>query len=196
MTQTENSDGALQQLFDKLRNAPDDRVISVGHIINTIGTRGFGALLVVPALFAISPIAAIPGVPTLLAVMIGLIAAQILVGKRGLWVPETVRTRQVPSERVETALSRLQPLAKVLDRYLARRLTWAAGTTATRIAAGVVIVLCLMVPVLELLPGAVVAPMTAIALVGLAMMVRDGIIMLTGLAAAVAAAALSLGVVL
>lgn len=54
-------------------------------------------------------------------------------------------------------------------------------------AALAVIALCIMVPPLELLPFAAVIPMLAIAIIGLAVMVRDGVLMLVGLGAAVAA---------
>jgi len=188
MTQTQQPDGAVETLLDRLHGEADGRDISLGHIVDTIGSRGTGPLLVVPALIAVSPVAAIPGLPTLLAVLIAVFAAQILIGKQRIWVPAAVRAREIDADTVKQTANRLHPVADVMDRFLARRLTWAASKTATRIAAAAVIVLCCLVPPLELLPGAVVPPMLAIALIGLAMMVNDGVFMLIGLLAAAAAA--------
>ena len=60
-----------------------------------------------------------------------------------------------------------------------RALSWAAALA--------VIVLCVTVPPLEFLPFASTAPMLAIAAIGLALIVRDGLVMLFALILAVAA---------
>jgi len=184
--------GAVERLLDRLQGESGGQDVSVGHILDTIGSRGAGPLLLVPALVAVSPVAAIPGLPTLLALVIVLFAAQILIGRQRIWAPDALRAREVEAGKVEKIAERLQPVAGLMDRFLARRLTWAAGGTATRVAAGAVILLCLLVPPLEVVPGAVVAPMLAIALIGLAMMVNDGIFMLIGLLAAAASVAAGL----
>lgn len=56
-----------------------------------------------------------------------------------------------------------------------------------KIAALVVILLCITVPPLEVLPFANSGPMLAIAAIGLALTVRDGVVMLIALALGIAA---------
>lgn len=61
-----------------------------------------------------------------------------------------------------------------------------------KLAAACCIILALTVPPLELLPFATTVPMVAIAAFGLALLVRDGLLMI--IAMLLAAAALALGV--
>ena len=58
-----------------------------------------------------------------------------------------------------------------------------------RIAALAILVLCLTIPPLEFLPFASSGPMLAIAAIGLALLVRDGLVMLFALTLAAAAVA-------
>ena len=58
---------------------------------------------------------------------------------------------------------------------------------AHTVAAAVVVGLCLLVPPSELIPFAAIVPMAAIALLGLALTVRDGVVMLLGFLCAAAA---------
>ena len=55
---------------------------------------------------------------------------------------------------------------------------WVARDPTLRVMAGIVILLCCTVPPLELLPFASSIPMGAVALIGLGLMARDGLVML------------------
>ncbi|HAE25867.1 MAG TPA: hypothetical protein DCG58_01800, partial [Hyphomonas adhaerens] len=70
---------------------------------------------------------------------------------------------------------------------ITERLTWATDKIATYGAALAVSLLSLLMIPLELVPFAVAAPGTAIVLFGLALVARDGALMLAGFAAAAAA---------
>ncbi|NNL73449.1 MAG: exopolysaccharide biosynthesis protein, partial [Silicimonas sp.] len=70
-----------------------------------------------------------------------------------------------------------------LDGWFGQRLEWLTGEVSLRLAAGIVVALSLTVPPLELLPGAALAPLGAIAIYGLALSMKDGILMLVAFAA-------------
>jgi hypothetical protein len=154
-----------------------DRV-SVGDMFDAVGNRSYGPAIMIPALIEISPIGGIPGVPTLLAVIILIAAAQVLIGREHLWLPAFAQRRAVSSAKVRKAADRLDRLARRLDRWFHGRLPRFVGQPWPRIAAVIVLALCLTVPPLELLPFASTAPMAAIIAIGLALLARDGLLML------------------
>ena len=179
-------DATVNAIFDELCEAGETGdSVTLGQLMEAMGHRGFGPFLIIPALIEMSPIGGIPGVPTLLACIIALFAAQIAMGRRHMWSPQILKSQAIRSKTLHTALSKMRPVADWLDKWFHGRLTRFAGPVATRMAAFFVMALCLTVPFLELVPFASTAPMAAIALVGLAITVRDGALMLAALTTAV-----------
>lgn len=172
------TDGATA-LVDKLRAlARREQRVTAGCVADAMGTRGYGPFLLVPALLELSPLGGVPGVPMLLAGVVALFAAQMLFGRQQVWMPQWLRRRAVAGGRLSTALDRLQPVTRFLDRHCHRRLSMLTRGPFVRIAAAAVIALACLAPPLELVPFASSVPMLAIALFGLALLVRDGVLML------------------
>lgn len=84
-------------------------------------------------------------------------------------------------------IAKLRGVAHWLDEHSHGRLEPMAQGVWVKIAALVVILLCITVPPLEVLPFANSGPMLAIAAIGLALTVRDGVVMLIALALGIAA---------
>lgn len=188
-------DAKVNAIFDELCEAgKTSDSVTMGQLMEAMGQRGFGPFLFVPALIEISPIGGIPGVPTLLACIIMLFAAQIALGRHHMWSPQFLKRQGIGSGTLRKALSKMRPLADWLDRWFHGRLEGFVGPVATRMAAVFVIVLCLTVPFLEFVPFASTAPMAAIALVGLAITVRDGALMLAALTMAVIGLGIALSI--
>jgi len=179
-------------ILDKLRELADshDRV-RVGDMLEAIGKRSFGPFLLLPALIDISPVGSIPGLPTLLGVMIAITAFQLLIGRDHLWLPGFIANRSRKSEDVKKAADKLNGLARRLDRWFHGRLPRFTSKPFQRIAAGIIILLTLTVPPLELLPLATTLPMAAIGAFGLALLVHDGLLML--IAGGMSIAAIGIG---
>lgn len=184
MAAPENATEMLDDIGALARGA--DRV-SIGNVVDRIGARGFGPLIFAPALVGASPLGGIPGVPTLMALVIVLIAVQILMRRGRIWLPGPIRRRGVTAARLQTAIVRARPAANWIDRWLGRKLDWLTSAPARVVSGLVVIGLCILVPPLELIPFAALAPMLAIALIGLAIAAHDGILMLIGLGGSAAA---------
>ena len=179
---------AVEDILEKLeKTAGEKEHVSVGDIVEALGGRGYGPLLFVPALIEISPIGGIPGVPTFLALLIATFAVQIALGRDHMWLPGLLRNRQVSGERMKRAVTKMEPVARWLDRWFHGRFERLTAEPARRVAAVVCLILCATVPPLELVPFASTAPMAAIALFGLAMMLRDGVVMAVAFVAAAAA---------
>ncbi|MCJ8140638.1 exopolysaccharide biosynthesis protein [Falsirhodobacter halotolerans] len=180
-------DNDLQDIVAKLRDLGGHRDdVSIADMRLTIGERSFGPMLAIPALIEISPIGGIPGVPTVIALIITLVAAQIVFGRRHLWLPGFLDDRTVTGDKLQGAMDWLHRPAGWIDAVLRPRLQIVARGFGLRIVAALCIGLCATVPPLELVPFASTLPMAAIALMGLGLMARDGVVIL-------GAAAISLG---
>lgn len=175
------NDKAEDMIEDVAGAAQGDGRETVGDLIEALGHRGFGPLLFIFAMFELTPIGGVPGFPTMLAVILSLIAAQIVLGQNHLWLPDVLERRSVSDGALRKAVDALRPFGAWLDRWFGGRLEQLVRPVWQRIAAAVVIAHCATVPPLELIPFASSIPMLSIAMIGLAMTVRDGVLMLVAL---------------
>ena len=177
------------EVVDALYEAADEgNPVTAERIADHLDRRGIGALLLVPAAIEMTPIGGIPGLPTLLAATVALFAAQILIGRKDLWLPGILGRRTVDADRLRTAADWLRPIAEWADRHLGRHMPVLTTPPASRIAALAIILLCCTVPALELVPFASTLPMAAAALFGLALLTQDGRVMALAWAATLGAA--------
>lgn len=173
----EEAVGSLEELAEQQGR------VSVGDMLDHFGHRSFGPVLMIFALLEISPVGGIPGLPSVLAFMCALLAAQMLFGHEHVWLPRFLEKRSLRSGRLLKALCRIEGLAHSLDKRFRNRLEQFTTTVWRKLAGMAIIALCLTVPPLELIPFASTAPMAAIAMFGLALTVRDGLLMLVATAA-------------
>ncbi len=165
--------------LDELASHGD--TVCVADVLDDFGGRSFGPFIMIPALLEITPVGGIPGVPTALALFIALIAIQLLMARDHVWMPEFVQQRAVGSKKLHKAVGKLRGLAGFLDRYSEGRLEVLTEGVAIKLVALVIIALCCTVPPLEFLPFASSIPMLAIAVLGMALTVRDGALVLGSL---------------
>lgn len=156
-------------------------------LVRSFGRRSYGPLLLLPALLEISPLGGVPGFASVMALLIALVAGQAVLGRECIWLPDALSKRSLSSDKVRKASAKMRPLAKRLDRWFHGRLQRLTGGASTRVAALACMLLACMVPVLEFVPFASTAPMAAIALFGLALLVHDGALMAVAFVSAIAA---------
>ncbi|GAB6387939.1 exopolysaccharide biosynthesis protein [Stutzerimonas marianensis] len=183
-----NEFDGLEQVIDAvIELGADQSDVSVGDMQKKVGQRSFGPFLFVPAIIEISPVGGIPGVPTLLALIIALFALQMLFGRDHFWIPRFLANRSVSGHKLEKGLNKVRPVVRWLDKISRRRLPWATRRGFLRIIAALCVVLAASVTPLELLPFASTAPFSAICLFGLGITTQDGAAILLGLIVAVGA---------
>src|SRR6056297_132132 len=80
---------SLRQLLDTLRTIDHDHnPVNLDDILQVTGRRSFGPVLLVAGLVTLAPlIGDIPGVPTLMALLVVLVSGQLLAGRRQIWLP-------------------------------------------------------------------------------------------------------------
>jgi hypothetical protein len=163
--------------------------VAIDDLLDEFGDRSFAPLMLILALIGVTPVGAIPTVPTIIALCIATIAAQMAWGRKHVWLPGFVTGRGVSSDRLTGGKDKLHRVAGVLDAVAKGRLKALASGPARRVVAVLIVVLCVALPVLEVVPFAAAAPFLAIAMLSLALMVRDGLVLLIGVAAGLAALA-------
>lgn len=171
MTQT-------REILDSLDDVADHNdPVTIGAVNDEIGHRGTGALLAIPGAIELTPVGGIPGVPTLLALVVAIFAVQIALGRDDMWLPGFIEHRAVRAAKLRKAVDKLRPAARWADTHLGKHLTVLTDGPAPRIAAAAILVLCLTVPPLEVVPFASSIPMSTIMLFGLGILLRDGRVM-------------------
>lgn len=187
---------AVEEILDDLEElAKKQDHVTIGTIVERVGHRGYGPFFTVPALFELTPLGAVPGVPTALAAIIITFALQIALGRQHMWLPDIIERQSIAGHKVEKATRKMKSFGRKLDGWFHERLPIFITDTAIRVAAIAAVLLCLTVPPLELVPFASSAPMGAIAILGLAILARDGALMLAGYGAAIFAVAVSFGLI-
>ncbi|MDF9435735.1 MULTISPECIES: exopolysaccharide biosynthesis protein [Chromohalobacter] len=171
---------SLTQLLEKLDDANDGRTIHLQDVVDTFQSRGFGPLVTLPALLALLPTGGVPGVPSLCAIFIALIAVQQLFGRQSPWLPRKLRERGISHDKLHRSVERVRPWTRRIDRLLAQRLDILLQPVARRFIAVLVIALALAMIPLELLPFAAAMPALAITVIGLGMTADDGLLLLIG----------------
>lgn len=174
----------LSELLDEvdLRNRADGG-LSMDVIGDIAGDRAFGAMILLPALVTVSPLSGIPTVPTMVGVIVMLLSAQLILGRREPWLPARFAQARLSSERVQKALRFMRRPAGWIDRVVRPRLRFATSSLALRGAALVCFLTAATMPPLELLPFMATTAGLVISIFALAITLRDGLLMVVGLLA-------------
>lgn len=168
--------GRLGQLLDEVADltTTDDHP-SLDSVMAAFGPAGALPLMILVALVIVSPLSGIPFLSSLGGLTIAVIAVQLAVGRRGLWLPGWLSRRSIPRDRLLGALDRLRPVALFLDWHSRPRLRVVAAPPMAQL----VLLLCalagLSMPLLEILPFTSSLLALCVTLLGLSMLTRDGL---------------------
>ncbi len=167
----------LSAVFDQFEEKTEDAdEVEVGDLLDAIGTRAFGPLLLLPAIVLMTPAGGIPGVPTAMAILVGLVALQKLLGLDHPWMPGFLEKRSLDREKVTRSISKIRPVISKIDRVVKRRLSVLVDGPMRFVIAAIVLAVAIAIPPLELLPFATLVPGVAIFLFALAMIAKDGVV--------------------
>lgn len=173
---------SLEELLQRLRAADQDRDrVTVGAMLEVVGQKSFGPLLVLAGAIAFSPLSGIPGVPTLVALLVLLTAGQLLCGRKHFWFPQWLRSRSFSRKHYEKVLAKARPVARVIDRLFRPRLTLLTRRAGGYLIAIVCFCIAAAMPPMELLPFAATSAGAALTAFGLALIAHDGVMTLVAL---------------
>jgi hypothetical protein len=179
-------------LRDFVTSHPEPR-ISLGVLRDALGDRGFGVLLFIFALPNLVPVN-IPLLSAVLGLPLVLLAAQLTYGRHKPWFPRWLTERSFPREGFANVVLRSLPYLEGAERLLRPRLTVLLSWTGERLIGLAILILALVLflPI----PFANWLPACAIAIIGLAIVEKDGLAVLVGLAVGVASLVVAAAVVI
>jgi hypothetical protein len=167
--------------------------ISLGALRDALGDRGFGVLLLIFALPNLVPLN-IPLLSAVLGLPLVLLGAQLAYGRRRPWFPDWIKHRSFPRASFKAVVLRTLPALERAEQLLRPRLTRLLSWTGERAVGGLVLFLALILTLP--IPFANWLPAFAIAIFGLAIVEKDGVAVLVGIAVAVASVIVAGAVVL
>ena len=171
----------MGQVLDRARSAAGQGPVSVARIVGSLGHASHAAVMLIAALIVVTPLSGIPGLSSTGGLIIAVTAAQMIFGRRSLWLPGFVLRRKVSGQRFCAGLSWLHKPAAFIDRHTRARwglLLRKPGRTAVQ----ALCLLCgLAMPFLELVPFSSSFLASAVAVLSVALVVKDGALALLGL---------------
>jgi hypothetical protein len=171
----ENLTAILDQIEYKVENDDTPESLTLGEVVDAVGRRSYGPLLLVIGLFAISPVTVIPGLTWLSAALTLVIAGQMALGLKHAWLPKRALDVELPRDLVRKGLSGSRKWARGIDTVLKPRLLFLSQPPFVNLVALLCIFAALITFPLGLIPLAPLAPGLAVVFFGLGMTARDGV---------------------
>ncbi|TMJ01576.1 MAG: exopolysaccharide biosynthesis protein [Alphaproteobacteria bacterium] len=167
---------AAMQLKDLNDELPVER-FTLDWLLKRLGAQSSGLLILVFALLA-----AAPGVSVPAGVLVLLTAAQMAAGSPRPTFPKWIAERPLPSRSLSAILRRAIPVLTFIERVVRRR--GPAATRARQRAVGGVVLMLAIRLLTNPLPFSNVVPALVIALIALAHIEEDGLLLSVALAIA------------
>jgi hypothetical protein len=162
-------------LLALVRNFPKDR-ISIQNILDGLGERSFGLVLLLFGL--LSAVAVVPGLATVTALPLLFFSLQMVFGYHSPWLPRFIADRSFAKRDLEATLVRGAPILRWMENVCRPRLLFMTGWLGERLLGILVFVLALVIALPG--PGTNFLPGLAIAFMAVAIIQRDGLLLLVG----------------
>jgi hypothetical protein len=164
----------LQRLHDEV---PADH-FTLAWLMRSLGKRSFGMIMLLLALVAIAP-----GVSIVAGLLLMIPAFQMIAGRIAPVFPHLIAGRELPTRHLAALVERAVPVLRYLETIIHPR--WPMPLKATKRLVGTVVALLNTVLVFTPIPFSNVVPALVIALISLAYLEEDGLLLLIALLLAV-----------
>jgi hypothetical protein len=173
----------LEQLLDRIGEAANDKEqVSLDTLLQAVGRRSFGPILLLAGLVMFAPlIGDIPGVPSIMGVLVVLTVGQLLFRREHIWLPHWLLKRAVAQDTLRKALEWLRPPARFFDRLVRPRLMPLVQHTGMYVIASVCALISAATPAMEMVPFSANGAGAALIAFGLALIAQDGLLALLAL---------------
>lgn len=152
--------------------------VTVGWLMQRLGERGFGMMLMLLGLLAL-----LPGLSAVAALALMLPAGQMMLAREAPVLPRRIGARAVAVTRLGALLGRVMPALRLLERGIRPR--WPTPFEATKRVVGVV-VMGLAVALLTPVPLSNLPIAASLILIAVAYLEEDGLLLAAALALALA----------
>jgi hypothetical protein len=165
----------LQQLHDE---APSDH-FTLGWLMDGLHKRSFGAIMLLLAIVAIAP-----GITIIAGILIMFPAFQMIAGRSVPVFPRRIAAYPLPARHLSALINRAVPVLKRLETITHPR--WHTPPEATKRVVGLVVMMLGATLIFIPIPLSNVVPALAIAMISLAYLEEDGLLLMVGLLASLA----------
>ncbi|MEL7541512.1 MAG: exopolysaccharide biosynthesis protein, partial [Pseudomonadota bacterium] len=171
----------LRTLLRSLCNETDGETVTVGDLLNAVGRRSYGPVLLLLGFIAISPLTIIPGANFLVAFVTLIFTIQMVFGRKYPWIPKKALEFSFQRKHMIMGVAAADKYVAQVDRFLKPRLTFLTQAPFAQLVALACAGAALITFPLGFVPFGPFVPSLAILLFGLAITARDGfVIVLAG----------------
>lgn len=169
----------ISEALERLRASQAGPRLSLGDLLDALGDRGFGLLILVLALPNAIPGPTVPGFSLVFGIGLVALGAQLALGWDAPRIPRRARAWSVSSAGFARFLDRVLPWIRHIERWLTPRPSWLVGGAGARLI-GVAVILMSMVLSLPV-PLGNVPVASSLVILALGLLEEDGIALLLGL---------------
>ena len=155
--------------------------LSFTQLAAQLRSRAWGGLLFIFAAINVLPLP--PGTSFFFAIPLLIVSSQMVIGRASPWFPARIDRRGVTKQELQKLVVKIEWLELRVERIFKPRLPVLTGPTATRLIG----VVCFLLALVAAIPVPLfhVAPAAAIVLFGLALIYRDGALVIAAAVASV-----------
>jgi len=158
---------------------------TLGWLLGSLRKRSFGIIMLLLAVVAIAP-----GISIVAGLLLMIPAFEMIAGRPAPTFPRRIATRPLPTRHLAALVQRAVPVLRYLEKAIRPR--WSTPFEATKRLVGAVILILAVTIVFSPVPLSNVIPALVIALISLAYLEEDGLLLSIALLAAVVILAVAL----
>jgi len=166
----------LSKLLAQVIAQHGEERLTLGELSARLRDRAWGGLLLIFAAINILPLP--PGATTVTGIPLLVLTAQLAAGRSRPWFPRKLDQRGIGRETIARLIAKIEPLENRIERVLKPRLCSLTGHRAARVI-GVISFLLSVILWLPI-PLGNHAPALAMTLFALALIYRDGVMVILG----------------
>jgi hypothetical protein len=172
----------FSQLVMRIVREHEGERITLGELAAGLRDRAWGGLLLIFAAINLLPLP--PGTTTVTGLPLIVITAQLAAGRARPWFPRKVDQRGIATSHLDRVVTKVAPWERRIERIFRPRFVGLTSHRAARVigVVGLILSVILWLPI----PLGNHAPALALTLFALALIYRDGVLVVLGLLATIA----------
>jgi hypothetical protein len=172
----------LRSLLRSLVLNTEGEEVTVRELIDAIGRRAYGPVLLLLGFIAVSPLTIIPGANWFVCTVVLIFSLQIVIGRKTPWLPKSALDFRFKREHLVQGARGAEKSAHMVDALVRPRLVFLTEAPFVQLVGLVCVAAALITYPLGLIPLGPLLPSLAVLLLGLALTARDGVVVLLAVA--------------
>lgn len=176
-------------LYDLRQLSETAETVAIGDILDTIGARGHGPILLTLAGLMMLPTGLLPLMPSVIGVLLALTAFEMIVGGKNVSLPGRIARIRIGADGLKAAIARAAPVCAWLGRIVHPRWSgWVSGTVALTLIACALLAAASVMILIGAIPGLPFVLCIPALLFGVGLTAGDGLVVALGFLATLVAA--------